>query len=459
MFSLSLISCSSQTDLKANTESKPNVIIIMADDLGYGDLSSYGGKYNTPNLDKMAEGGLRFTDFHSSGTLCSPTRAGLVTGLYQQRTTVDGVVNANSKHPAHQLGVDPEKIISYPKLMKANGYKNALFGKWHLGYLDRFHPMNFGFDKFVGYLSGNIDYISHYDRMEIFDWWHDREQVVENGYSTHLITEQTVSFIEENKHSPFTILVAHEAVHSPIQGPNDPIQRGPNKVKRVKLRPDQETFALMLRELDKSVGEILQAVHKAGIGENTLIIFTSDNGPMSLASAGILRGKKGSIYEGGHRVPSIAYWPSVIEANTTTDQTVISLDLVPTMLSVTNTKQPPDYQFDGVNIMPVFKGQDLPERMLFWRNGGSFKTSTGLTTLDSAKAMRDGKWKLVAAPYFKQIELFDLSNDLQEKNNIANKHPQRVESMLGSLKEWENEMLTYLPYQIIPEKAGSENKR
>ena len=430
-----------------NKIEKPNFIIILADDLGYGDLGIYGGSTPTPNLDKMAAQGMLFTDFHSSGTSCSPTRAGLVTGRYQHRAGVDGVINADPEHPSHKTGIDPIIEVTYPGLLKQAGYKNALIGKWHLGYLPKYNPVNFGFDEFKGFLSGNIDYISHYNRMQAFDWWDGRNPVKEEGYSTHLITEHTIHFIQENKDHPFSILVAHAAVHSPMQGPNSPVQRGPGKEERRDPTSNEAIFKLMLTELDKSVGEIMKTVVKQGIADRTLIVFTSDNGPMIHASAGELKGKKGSMYEGGHRVPMIAWWPGTIKAGEISAQTTTSLDLMPTMLALAGAESPVNYQFDGINLFPVFKQQALSRRQFFWRNSGinnaNLREPVGP---DMPKAMRDGKWKLVVSPYYKNVELYDLSTDSGEKNNMATAHPQRVAAMLLAVKKWEKEMMQTLLY-------------
>lgn len=439
-----------QLQAKVVSPNQPNIIIIMADDLGYGDLGSYNGVQHTPNLDKLAQEGMRFTDFHSSGTVCSPTRAGLITGRYQQKSGVDGVVNADPKHPAYNFGVDPKTQVTYPNLVKSQGYKTGLFGKWHIGYLDQYHPMNFGFDHFVGFLSGNIDYISHYDRMENFDWWHNKKQVVEEGYSTQLITKHAVDFITENKETPFVLYVAHEAVHSPIQGPNSIIQRGPNKQKANKDEDKSETYKEVIQELDTSVGEILARVKSLGLSEKTLILFTSDNGPMELSSAGSLRGKKGSVYEGGHRVPTIAWWPSMIKKNTVNDQLAISLDIMPTIVSLTKAKLPQGHQLDGISLIPTLLGEKETHRELFWRPGGLDEFSTSLLTEDRPKAMRAGQWKLVVSPYYKNISLYDLSNDIAETKNVAKQHPKIVSEMTTKVKVWEQEVLPYLPYKVKP---------
>ncbi|WP_017445746.1 sulfatase-like hydrolase/transferase [Gayadomonas joobiniege] len=444
-----------QTQAKVSDLHKPNIIVIMADDLGYGDLGIYKGVQSTPNLDKMAREGMRFFDFHSSGTVCSPTRAGLLTGRYQQKAGVDGVINANASHPAHSLGVDPQTQITFPKLVKTQGYATALFGKWHLGYRQRFHPMHFGFDRFVGFLSGNIDYISHYDRMEKFDWWHNTEKVVEEGYTTQLITKHAVEFIEKNKNKPFVLYVSHAAVHSPMQGPNSQILRGPNK-KKIKKVDEQKVYSEVIAELDKSVGQIITAVEQAGLSESTLILFTSDNGPMKYSSAGPLRGQKGSLYEGGHRVPMIAWWPGVVASNSVTEQLASTLDIMPTIVSLTGAKLPDNHRLDGVDLMPTLLGLAPVDRVLFWRKGGLHFHSKKLIAQDSEKAMRKGKWKLVISPYYEQISLYDLSADISEQDDVAQKHPQIVAQLTARMKAWEEKILPYLPYKIQPQNTNME---
>ncbi len=432
----------------ASAAAKPNIVIILADDLGYGDLACYGGTIPTPNLDRMAEEGLRLTDFHSNGTVCSPSRAALVSGKYQQRTGVDGVVTADPDMAAYQFGVDPEKEDSMPAVLQRAGYATALFGKWHLGYLEKYNPMNYGFDRFVGYLSGNIDYISHYDRMENFDWWHGRDKTREEGYSTHLITRHAVDFIAEHKDKPFFVYVAHEAVHTPVQGPTDAVQRGPDKVKD-KRRDSRLVYRDMLTELDKSVGEILAALQQNGLAENTLVIFSSDNGPMKLASPGPLRGRKGSVYEGGHRVPGVFWWPGTIEPGTESTQTAALFDLLPTFVDLIGIEG--EFDFDGISIQALLKGGALPERPLFWRPGGlSPYEPSSENGQDVEKAVRVGPWKLVAQPGYEAVELFNLESDVAEEHNLAAQYPERAVALKRQLQEWEQEMLVLLPYKTKP---------
>ena len=406
---------------------RPNLIVIMADDMGYGDASCYGGSIPTPHLDRMAAQGMRFTDFHSSGHVCSPTRAGLLTGRYQQRAGIPGVINADPKINAHHFGLDPEREITFARLLKKDGYATAAIGKWHLGYTPKFNPTHHGFDTFRGFVSGNIDYQSHYDRMGKFDWWNGLEKSQESGYSTHLITRHALNFIEEQKDKPFCLYVAHEAVHAPWQGPNDPAVRGPNKKAGVKWPGRQRAFKEMLIEMDKGVGEILAKVEALGLSEKTFVFFLSDNGPAG-GSSGPLRGRKGSHWEGGHRVPAIAWWPGKIPAGTTSDALAISLDLMPTMLAMAGVSVPDKHQLDGIDLTSMItEDKALPARQLFW-NG---------------KAMRDGPWKLILGGKGTSanfVGLYHLSEDIGEKDNLAGKHPERVERMRHRLAEWHKEV-------------------
>lgn len=418
--------------LALNAPAKPNFVIIMADDMGYGDATCYGGKIPTPNLDRMAREGLRFTDFHSSGNVCSPTRAGLMTGRYQQRAGIPGVINADPKVGAHHHGLHPDKEITFSKLFKEAGYATAICGKWHLGYTRNFNPIHHKFDRFNGFVSGNIDYHSHHDRMGVYDWWSGLCLVEEKGYSTHLITRHALDFIEKSKNGPFCLYVAHEAVHGPWQGPNDPPQRGPNKKRGIKFADRQRAFAEMLAEMDKGVGEILDKLVELNIDKNTFVFFLSDNGPAG-GSAGPLRGRKGSNWEGGHRVPGIAWWPETIAPGKTTDELGISLDLMPTMLSLAGMEAPAGHRFDGMDLSALLKdGKLLAERSLFWEGPNP----------KSMIAMRRGVWKLMMSHSGepKVVGLFDLSKDIGEKTDLSQLHPEKVKAMQDAYHNWHEEV-------------------
>ncbi len=421
-----LVAVGGTTSTCAAAERKPNFIIILADDMGYGDASCYGStEVETPQLDRLAQRGMRFTDFHSSGNVCSPTRAGLVTGRYQYRAGLAGVVNADPNLEAHHGGLQPQEV-TFAEALKSKGYATALIGKWHLGYAKKYNPTHNGFERFRGFVSGNIDYISHYDRMGVHDWWHGIERVEEAGYSTHLITQHALTFIEENRGRPFCLYVAHEAVHAPFQGPNDPAVRGPDAKKNSDLSPKNMAFRAMLAEMDSGVGQIVDKLAELQLTEDTFIFFFSDNGPAA-GSAGPLRGRKGSDWEGGHRVPAIACWPGKINAGVVSSQLAISLDLMPTMLEMAGVQPHPQRKLDGVSLSPVLlRGESLGQRKLYWNH----------------KAMRDGKWKLIVngKGANKEVGLYDLETDIGETSNLAASNSDRVETMLSDLRTWTDDV-------------------
>jgi arylsulfatase A len=407
----------------------PNFVIIMADDMGYGDAGCYGGTHiETPNLDRLAASGMRFTDFHSSGNVCSPTRAGLLTGRYQYRAGLDQVVNADPAIPAHHTGLQRAEF-TFAEALKQRGYATALMGKWHLGYDVTFNPTHQGFDQFFGFVSGNIDYVSHLDRMNQPDWWQGRELRDEPGYSTHLITRHAVEFIEQHRDQPFCLYVAHEAVHAPWQAPGDPAVRGPLAQSRDSRKPRAETFRSMMAAMDDGVGRIMGRLDSLGLAGNTLVFFLSDNGPAG-GSAGPLRGRKSSDWEGGHRVPAIARWPGRIKAGAVSDQLSMSIDLMPTILEFAGIEFPTERPFDGQSLVPTLLDEKaLKPRQLFWNH----------------RAMRDGPWKLILGGKGSErdsVGLYNLDLDIGESNNLAETYPERVAAMRLQLTEWSADVRT-----------------
>lgn len=437
MFALILMPCFVSLQAETDQSKRPNFIVIMADDMGYADASCYGNdRYQTPHLDALARNGMRFTDFHTSGTVCSPTRAGLLTGRYQQRVGIPGVVFADPKRPAHRDGLQTSEI-TFAEPLKAAGYATAIVGKWHLGYYPKYNPVRHGFDLFRGYVSGNIDFFSHYDQAGNYDWWDGENKIEEEGYTTHLITKHAVKFIKQNKDKPFCLYVPHEAPHYPYQGPNDKAERIPGqKFVTLGARKDRaQAYAEMMEEMDKGIGEIVATVKQLGLSENTLIMFLSDNGATSLGNNGPLRGTKGQVWEGGHRVPFIASWPGKIKPGTVSDSMTFSLDIMPTMLSLANATVPEGHHMDGVDLTNVlFKGESNTTRKMHWYG----------------RAMRDGKWKLIAGGGAgrpkngpiprKPIALYDLSTDIGESTNVAADHPDRVKNMLAAMAAWEEDV-------------------
>ncbi|HAV62700.1 MAG TPA: hypothetical protein DCY13_10075 [Verrucomicrobiales bacterium] len=335
---------------------RPSFVVILADDLGYGDTSPYGGWIATPELDRMAAEGLRFTDFHSSGNVCSPTRAGLLTGRYQQRAGIPGVVFADAKRAAHYTGLQSSEVTLAESLKDA-GYATALFGKWHLGYQPQYNPVHHGFDEFRGYVSGNVDYHSHRDNQNREDWWHGLEKSPEEGYVTHLITRHAEEFIRRHRERPFFLLDAHQAVHDPYQGPGETILRGPDSVAdHAELRDVKDIYRDMMIELDRSIGRTLSVLRETGIAEDTFVFFFSDNGANRHGSNQPWRGFKGGDWEGGHRVPFIARWPGRIEAGSVSDALVSNIDLLATVAALTGRKLGADEGPDSFDLLPAFTG-------------------------------------------------------------------------------------------------------
>jgi arylsulfatase A len=412
-------------EISGSIAERPNIILIMADDLGYGDISCYGSeKIKTPNIDSLARGGLKFTDYHSNCPVCSPTRAALLTGRYQQRCGIEGVVTA-AKH--RHTGMALEEV-TFAEVLKKSGYATGIFGKWHVGYNVKFNPVSQGFDEFIGYVSGNVDYHSHIDQAGFDDWWKNFQKVPEEGYCTDLITKHGVDFIERYKDVPFCLYLPHEAPHYPYQGRRDPPERlsGGRKGKKAKGQEIVRAYREMVEVMDEGVGRIVEAVRRLGLEKKTFIFFCSDNGATKNGSNGVLAGYKGSLWEGGHRVPAVAYWPGRIKAGTTTDQTVLGMDLFATMMSIAGIKLPAGLKLDGVDILPMLtEGKKLPDRLLFWR-------------YRKEKAVRKGPWKLLVQG--NESKLYNLDEDLGEKEDLAGARQDIVRALEDELAIWEQEV-------------------
>ena len=416
---------------------RPNIVVIMADDLGYGDLSTYDGWIETPALDAMAAEGIRFIDFHSSGAVCSPTRAGLLTGRYQQRAGIPNVIYANPAWNRHH-GLQPQET-TIAERMRAEGYATGVVGKWHLGYGVETNPLRHGFDVFRGYVSGNVDYFSHVDGFGNHDWWDGETNREEPGYVTHLINEHAVAFVEERADSdrPFFLYVAHEAPHFPYQGPNDaafrvvgeqiPETREPEQVRRA--------YREMVEEMDTGIGALLDTIRRVGLAERTFVFFLSDNGATAAGSNGLLRGFKTSLWEGGHRVPALAWWPGVIAAARTSGATMTSIDLAATVLDVADILPPEDRPLDGISLLPHLLGGAAPDdRPLFWAYQQARRPV-------EQRAMRQGPWKLIVnGPDGPEIGLYNLDDDPGETTNLAADEPDRVAAMGEALEDWRLEV-------------------
>jgi arylsulfatase A len=400
------------------TGRKPNVVIILADDLGCGDMSLYNGWIDTPRIDKMAREGVRFTDFHSNSSVCSPTRIAFMTGRYQQRVgIVDVIVGTRDKK-----GLEPSEV-TIAGLLKNAGYKTALFGKWHCGTDLRHNPTKHGFDEFVGFLTGAGDYHKHRN-------WYEGTQVKEQkGYSTHIITDLSVDFIRRNKDNPFFLYISHAAVHNPYQTPADTPENRP-KVKQRGREYARPKYKVMLQELDKAVGKILDALKEHNLDKNTFVFFFSDNGSVNMgANERPYRGGKFSNYEGGHRVPAVARWPGRIKPDWTTDELTVAMDLLPTVMEIAGVGVPKHRKLDGISIKDhLFNQAPLPHRRIFF--GYEPKLGT---------AMRDGHWKMQTKGDI--VELYDLSNDIKETTNLVVQYPERTQQMKAAIEKWKLEVI------------------
>ncbi|MCL4149975.1 UNVERIFIED_CONTAM: hypothetical protein GTU68_021479 [Idotea baltica] len=386
----------------------PNVVLIVADDLGYGDISCFGNTdIKTPNIDLLAASGVKFTDFHSNGAVCSPTRAALMTGKYQQRTGVTGVITAKS-HRDVGLNLNETTIAEE---FKKHGYSTAMFGKWHLGYSKEYNPTVQGFDEFNGFVSGNVDYHAHIDQEGFLDWWKGTEIKNEVGYSTDLINDYGVRFIKEStSEKPFFLYLPQEAPHGPYQRRIDKVLREVGKpgTKEVATDSIASIYKEMVEVMDEGIGNIVKALKETGQFENTIIVFISDNGANQYGDNGGLKGYKGSAYEGGSRVPAIFSYPAEIKKAQTFNGVVLTMDLLPTLLDFIGQK-PSLKNIDGLSIKEnLLHETELAPRDVFF----SYK---------NRRFVRRDDWKLVHLKNASgtTTELYNLADDIAEENDLT----------------------------------------
>jgi arylsulfatase A-like enzyme len=417
--------------VKAQSADRPNVVLIITDDVGYGDIGSYGAPdIRTPNIDSLAKNGTRLTDFYAAPN-CSPTRAALISGRYQQRYRIEAPLGA-SNGPAGEQGL-PATGRSLPQLLKNNGYRTGLVGKWHLGYKKEFSPGAHGFDYFFGLKSGLIDYYQHTDSTGQHDLWENDQPAHVKGYSTDLFTERSVKFIEENAGQPFFLEVAFNAAHWPFQVPDHP-SVAPNNGRFVQPQEDptntRRDYAAIVERADRGVGEILAALERRGLTRNTLVIYTQDNGGEWLSRNAPLFHRKNTVWEGGIRVPAIFKWPGRIPAGRTSSQVGSVMDFAATILALTNSPVPPDARLEGMNLLPLLQpGAAAAERTLFFRVTQQARRQ---------RAVRQGEWKLLldaGAPM-----LFNLSKDIGERNDLASQRTDVVGKLFPLIVKWEQDV-------------------
>jgi arylsulfatase A len=407
--------------------SRPNVILIITDDVGYGDIGSYGAPdIKTPFLDSLARNGTRLTDFYAAPN-CSPTRAMLISGRYQQRSRIENPLGA--ARVAQDQGL-PATGRTLPQLLKNNGYRTGLVGKWHLGYKPEFSPNAHGFDYFFGFKSGLIDYYQHTDGTGEHDLFENTEPTHVSGYSTDLFTERSVKFIEENAKQPFFLEVAFNAAHWPFQVPDHPSVAA-DKGRFVQPQEDptnsRRDYAAIVERADQGVGKILATLERLGLTRNTLVIYTQDNGGEWLSRNAPLFHRKNTVWEGGIRVPAIFQWPGRIPAGKTSAQVGIIMDLTATIVAVTNSPVPADARLEGINLLPLLQPKaPRTERTLFWRV---------TTQARRQRAVRQGDWKLLldgGVPL-----LYDVAKDLGERNDLASQRTDIVRKLFPLITQWE----------------------
>jgi len=417
---------------------KPNILVIVADDLGYGELSIQGNpQIPTPNIDSLAKNGVRFTSGYVSGPYCSPTRAGLMTGRYQQRFG-----HEFNPGPAQQasagfgLSLKEKTLGNY---FKEAGYATGWFGKSHLGYEPQFHPLERGFDEYFGFLGGAHSYLdaASDSRNPIL---RGTDPVTSIDYTTDAFRREAARFIEKHHAEPWLVYLPFNAVHAPLQALEKYRSRFPH-IENQKRR----TFAAMLSAMDDAVGTVLAKIREHGLEENTLIFFFSDNGGPTASTTsgnGPLRGFKAQTWEGGIRVPFMVQWKGRLPAGKVDDRPVIQLDIQPTALAAAGVTIKPEWKLDGVNLLPYLTGAKTgsPHDALYWRFGGQL-------------AIRKGDWKLVKGPGLaagpavmqgkantEGAELYNLAQDIGEKRNLAAQEPEKVKELAAAWNAWNREL-------------------
>lgn len=438
------------SNVLAQKKDLPNIVLIVADDLGYGDLHTYGNEsVKTPNIDRLANEGIRFTDFHANAPMCSPTRAALLTGRYQQRTGVEEVGGV----------IKESEVLISQRLRDDAGYRTGIFGKWHISghlmpaaFYAKKNPVRFGFDEFVGFMSGFVDYHSHLDDAGRLDWWHNDSLVHENGSTTQLITEHATDFIKANLTHPFFLYVPYQSIHFPWMTHKDSAYFEPGikyttagDPANSRLGPYdgsdrlQHVVNKMIEELDSGVGKIVRTLEQYKIADNTLVFFVSDNGGYvhfrGLNNGRIsrnfpFRGHKTELYEGGHRVPSIAWWPGRIASGIVSDQLVMTHDLFPTFLEVAGLKPAPAEsanRLDGVSLSRLlFENKPIPKRKVFW-------------AFEDQRSVRDRNWKLLVTKD-KRTELYNLKRNPEETREVAAENRAIVRRLEKALRRWEDDV-------------------
>jgi arylsulfatase A-like enzyme len=403
---------------------KPNIVVILVDDLGYAELGCQGCKdIPTPHIDSIARNGVRFTDGYVSCPVCAPTRAGLLTGRYQQRFGLE--TNPGPQRSAATTYGLPRNELTIAERLKPLGYATGMVGKWHEGYKPDATPTRRGFDEFFGFLAGAHGYMPGNTAAAIL---RGTTKINEKEYLTDAFAREAVAFIDRHADEPFFLYLPFNAVHSPLQATEKYLNRfgGITNNKR-------KTFAAMASAMDDAVGDVLDALRRHGLEENTLVFFVSDNGGPTRSTTSRntpLRGFKAQVYEGGIRVPFLVQWKGRVPAGVVRKQPVIALDILPTAIAAAGGRASPDWKLDGANLMPYLTNEKAPDphNTLYWR-------------FTKQHALRRGDWKLVKTATGTKWELYNLAEDIGEKNDLAAEMPGRVKELDALWQAWNAQLV------------------
>jgi len=402
-------------------ESRPNLVLILADDLGFADLGVYGGKIPTPEINRLATSGVRFAQAYVTASVCAPSRAGILTGRYQNRFGFEFNILEAARAETLAPGL-PASETTLAELLEGAGYTSGIIGKWHLGLHPHFSPLSRGFDEFFGTLFSSVPYMARGSNLRRVLISGGRSHV-EEEYLTDAFTREAVGFIARNRDRPFFLFLSYTAPHTPMEATKESMESCEA------LRGKRRLYCGMLRSLDDGVGRVLDALREHGVEDETLIVFTNDNGGARANSSNNrpLRGFKGGMYEGGLRVPMIMRWPGRIEEGTLYSAPVSTLDIFATFLASARAGPAPQ-PIDGVDLLPFLGDPDsgTPHPYLFWRRG-------------KQSAARGGDWKWVRNGA--AVQLFDLASDPRERLDLRAKHPDRVEALERAYAKWESEMV------------------
>lgn len=457
--------CDPNRTLNARDAKPPNIVLIVSDDQGYADLGCFGSEeILTPNLDRLAKQGVRLTNFYVSWPACTPSRGSLLTGRYPQRHGVYDMIRNEAPDYGHKYspaeyevtferigGMDTREVL-LPELLKKKGYKSGIFGKWDLGTLQRFLPLQRGFDRFYGFVNTGIDYFTH-ERYGVPSMYRDNSKTEEDKgtYCTDLFLREAKRFLKDFHAEPFLLYLPFNAPHG-ASNLDSVIRSGAQSTKRfrdmypelqsqagiqdgtrygkpakVRNRPARRLeYLAAVTQMDFAIGEVLQLLDEYKITDNTIVIFFSDNGGGGAADNSPLRGRKGLMLEGGIRVPAIVSFPGVLPQDQVRDQFVSSIDLLPTLLSLSGSKPRKELILDGYDVLPVLKDNaKSPRHMMFWQR-------------KEDKAARVGDWKWVQSS--KGNGLFNLKDDIEEQRDLSKSHPEKLAELKAAFLNWKREM-------------------